>query len=276
MFRFTEDCILGNEDIDAEHRHLFDLLNNLIELAENAYGGDRYTQIKDMLAELDEYADQHFTHEEEYMASICDPELILQRMQHYSFREKVLSFSLMNIDSDEDQQEAIVEMGHYLAKWLYHHIIGSDLLIGKLPPLEEWMLRENPCEFTEEYFTGIELIDREHEALFEIVGKANALVRDWNKDQGLDDVMKLLEELKEYTEFHFADEEEYMRAVKYDGYEAQKRAHDAFIARLEDIDFEKIQEDPQAYLQSLMVFLLGWLINHILHSDKKIPMMDEV
>lgn len=276
MFRFTEDCILGNEDIDAEHRHLFDLLNNLIELAENEYGGDRYTQIKDMLAELDEYADQHFTHEEEYMASICDPELILQRMQHYSFREKVLSFSLMNIDSDEDQQEAIVEMGHYLAKWLYHHIIGSDLLIGKLPPLEEWMLRENPCEFTEEYFTGIELIDREHEALFEIVGKANALVRDWNKDQGLDDIMKLLEELKEYTEFHFADEEEYMRAVKYDGYEAQKRAHDAFIARLEDIDFEKIQEDPQAYLQSLMVFLLGWLINHILHSDKKIPMMEEL
>lgn len=276
MFRFTEDCILGNEDIDAEHRHLFDLLNNLIELAENAYSGDRYTQIKEMLAELDEYADQHFAHEEEYMTSICDPELILQRMQHYAFREKVLSFSLMNIDSDEDQQEAILEMGHYLAKWLYHHIIGSDLLIGKLPPLEEWMLRENPCEFTEEYFTGIELIDREHEALFEIVGKANALVRDWNKDQGLDDIMKLLEELKEYTEFHFADEEEYMRAVKYDGYEAQKRAHDAFIARLEDIDFDKIQEDPQAYLQSLMVFLLGWLINHILHSDKNIPMMDEV
>ena len=39
----------------------------------------------------------------------------------------------------------------FLAKWLYSHILGSDIMIGKLPPLEEWMIKENYfaviCEF---------------------------------------------------------------------------------------------------------------------------------
>ena len=42
-------------------------------------------------------------------------------------------------------------------------------MIGKLPPLEEWMIRDNPCEFTDDYLTGIEIVDLEHQQLFCIV-----------------------------------------------------------------------------------------------------------
>ena len=31
------------------------------------------------------------------------------------------------------------------------------------------------------------------------------------------------------------------------------------------------KKQPQEYMQSLVEFLLGWLINHILYTDKKIP-----
>lgn len=52
----------------------------------------------------------------------------------------------------------------------------------------------------------------------------------------------------------------------------QRRAHESFIDRLENIDMDEVDGDPKVYLESLIEFLLGWLINHILYTDKKIPL----
>lgn len=271
MFNFTDDCLTGIEQIDEEHRRLFELLNKAYQLAVTDYHSDYYQQIKDILTELDRYAEEHFAHEEAYMTQIRDPELILQRSQHVFFREKILAFDFANIDGVEDQQRVLTELVAFLAKWLYRHILSSDIMIGKLPPLEEWMIRENPCEFTEEYLTGIELIDREHESLFRIVERANQLVKSFDGSSGYDKITEILDELKDYTKEHFSDEEEYMESIHYEGLDAQKRAHEAFIDKLENINLKEVEDDPQEYLQELLEFLLGWLINHILYTDKKIP-----
>lgn len=274
MFEFTDDCKTGIEQIDKEHRYLFELLNRVHTLVSTDYQEDYYGNIKEIIAELDNYAEQHFAHEEAYMEQIRDPELILQRSQHDFFREKVLALDFSIIDEPEDQRQLLNDMVNFLAKWLYHHILGSDIMIGKLPPLEEWMLRENPCEFTDDYLIGIDLIDREHEELFRIVGKADQLVKSYNTAIDYDEIMGLLDELKAYTVNHFRDEEEYMEYIHYEGLAAQKRAHEAFIKKLETIDRNEIENNPQEYLQKLLEFLLGWLINHILNTDKKIPAQD--
>ncbi len=271
MIQFTDDCLMGVEQLDEEHRHLFDLLGRGMYMLHNEYSGDQYSAIKALLEELEEYAERHFVHEEQYMEQLRDPELILQRSQHMFFKERILEFLVKNIDDEDRQRDMLEDLINFLARWLYHHIIGSDILIGKLPPLEEWMIRENPCEFTEEYLTGIDVVDREHKILFEIADRANRLVRRGVTHENYDDILRILEELTEYTKSHFADEEEYMRAIGYEGYAAQRRAHEAFIERLEEIDRKEIEDAPQQYMESLIEFLLGWLINHILQSDKKIP-----
>lgn len=271
MFEFTDDCKIGIEQIDEEHKYLFQLLNKAYILVTTEYHNDYYQQLKDILGELDSYAEQHFTHEEDYMTQICDPELILQRSQHAFFRDKIREFDFINIDDEEDQQQVLANLVEFLAKWLYRHILGSDILIGKLPPLEEWMVKENPCEFTDDYLTGIDLIDKEHKELFRIVDKANHLINSYDASSSYDKIISILDGLKDYTKEHFKDEEEYMESIHYDGLAAQKRAHEAFIDKLENIDLEKIEDKPQEYLQELIEFLLGWLINHILHTDKKIP-----
>lgn len=271
MFEFTEDCILGVESIDEEHRHLFDLINQGCELLYNDYKADKYEDIKDLLGELEEYADQHFANEEAYMVEIRDPELILQRSQHMFFREEIREFLLHNIDDEDEQREVLTDIMNFLARWLYHHILSSDILIGKLPPLEEWMVKENPCEFSEEYMTGIDMIDREHKLLFELVENANNLAKSWSENSASDDIIDILKDLREYARSHFSDEEEYMRSINYEGLDAQKRAHDAFIAKLDEIKKEDIENNPREYLATLISFLLGWLVNHILHTDKKIP-----
>ncbi len=63
-----------------------------------------------------------------------------------------------------------------------------------------------------------------------------------------------------------------MEGIQYKELSAQKRAHEAFIDKLENIDLDQIDTNPQEYLQELLEFLLGWLINHILYTDKKIPL----
>ena len=54
--------------------------------------------------------------------------------------------------------------------------------------------------------------------------------------------------------------------------QAQKVAHQAFVDRLNEVNLEAVDGDQEGYLHELIEFLLGWLANHILKMDKKIPM----
>ena len=95
MIEFTSDLEIGIGELDSEHRRLFDLINGGFELLQNQFIIDKYDRVKAMMEELEDYANEHFAHEEAYMESIRDPELIRQRIQHNHFRDKIHVFSVM-------------------------------------------------------------------------------------------------------------------------------------------------------------------------------------
>ncbi len=272
MYLFTDDCIIGMESIDEQHRGLFEIINRTHDLLLEDYREDKYDQIKSLIKELEEYADTHFEHEEAYMRQIDHPELKIQEEQHNHFRMKVNELEVASLDGDGRQDEVIDDILRYLVKWLYKHIIGSDMLIGRLQPLSEWKKQENPYMFGDEYLTGISFVDKEHRELFRIIGEVNDLVKDDFKPDKYDGIVDLLNQLKDYTEYHFKDEEEHMKVVGYDGLEMQKLQHEAFIERLAEVNLEEVDDGQQEYLEELLEFLTGWLINHILKMDKKIPL----
>lgn len=265
MYYFTDDCLLGVEMIDNEHKELFRIINEIQELLNNEMIEDKYHQILEMVERLKEYAEQHFQHEEAYMESIHHLELELQKQQHLIFCEKIDEADARSTGSE--QQEFLEDLLKYLVTWLYRHIIGCDLMIGKLNPPEK---KHAVPAFTEQYLTGISLVDEEHKELFRIIGEVYRVIMEEYLHDKYDEIVRLLEELKDYTKFHFADEENYMQSIQYEGLAAQKRAHDAFVARLEEMNFEHIDEHQQETLEEMMEFLTEWLVNHILHSDKKI------
>ena len=272
MFLFTDDCRIGVEQLDNEHEHLYDLLNEASVWLENEEcEGSKCEKIRELLHKLEEYADLHFAHEEAYMQEINDPQLILQRTQHRIFREHIEQFFLKNIDEEEDQQGALEEIINFLAGWWYHHIIGSDAMIGKLLSQKEWEERDTLFGFSDEYKIGVDIIDHEHKHIFEILERADKLLRSWSENDKLDNFISVFDELIAYSEIHFEDEEAYMQSINYDGYEAQKRVHDAFIAKMEEVDLEKVDGDIRDYMESLIEFSLGWMVNHVLHMDSKIP-----
>ena len=266
MYYFTDDCLIGVEQIDEEHRGLFKLIADVHALLNNELVDDKYDRICDMLARLENYAEEHFKHEEEYMEQINHPELELQKEQHLEFSEKMSEYDTI-IDA-HDQQEVLDDLLTYLLRWLYRHIIGSDLMIGKMITGTEW--KKNTYDFTDKYLTGIELIDAEHKELFRIINEVHDIIADEFVTDKYDDIVRLLEDLRSYTKSHFRDEEEYMESIQYQGLEAQKVAHEMFISRLDAMDLSEIDANQDDTLEELMAFLTEWLVNHILHMDKKI------
>lgn len=269
MFKFTEDCRIGIEQLDNEHEYLFKMLNEAFELLKNEYFADKYGRIYELIERLNNYADTHFQHEEEYMEKLSDPELEMQKRQHFAFRSRMDAFSVANIDGDQNQ--VLSDILEYMTRWLYHHILSSDMMIGKMQPLKEWKEKKDPCAFTEEYYTGIAKVDEDHRRLFEIIGETNNLVKNDFIPDKYDNIVQLLDELTDYTKFHFANEEKYMEEIGYAGLEAQKRAHAGFVAKLEDFELQEYDENQQEILLEMMDFLFNWLSLHILKVDKLIP-----
>ena len=125
-------------------------------------------------------------------------------------------------------------------------------------------------ELKDDYLTGIELIDKEHKKLFEIAEEAyQVLHNDYIADK-YDNMVDILAQLKEYTIMHFEHEEQYMESIGYKKIFSQKVQHQEFIEKLEVVDLNEDDENPEEAIQDILTFLTDWLFNHILHMDKQI------
>mgnify|MGYP003485624235 CR=1 FL=1 len=125
-------------------------------------------------------------------------------------------------------------------------------------------------EFKEEYVTGIESVDAEHRRLFEIADEAYVLSKEEFLVDKYDQVCHILREIKDYALQHFEHEEAYMASINYEGLETQKKTHEMFVDKLNEINLDDLDDNQQQYLIELVDFLLMWLVNHILKMDKKI------
>lgn len=268
MYQFTDDCLTGIEIIDNEHRRLFAMINEGIDMI---HGEDKIVLAvaKDMVVQLKEYAVKHFADEEEIMEKLGDAELERQRREHDQFRAYMDSHDESQL-TEENARQKVEELLLYLAKWLYSHILGSDIMISHNINNSEG----DPFAFTDKFLTGIELVDEEHKILFDIIRQTNDTINEEFVHDKYDRIMEIIDELKDYTVKHFGDEEEYMESIGYEGLEAQKVAHISFVDKLNSINYDNLDDNQQEYLNDLVEYLLNWLSTHILKMDKRIPVKD--
>lgn len=259
-YQFTDDCMIGIPKIDEEHRQLFQLVNELQDILDKADSSQLRTLSVSVLKKLVDYTIKHFSNEEAYMESIHDPELAHQKEEHASFVARINQTDLSGF-SDSALRYALLDLLNYLVHWLFGHILGSDIMIGKF---------QSPFSFTNEYLTGVEQIDTEHRQLFAIIKEANDLIHADLLHDKYDAIMAVLSKLKDYTVKHFQHEEAYMKEIGYPGLVAQQYAHTSFCDKLNEINLDEMDDNQQAYLEELVDFLLNWLIVHILKMDKKI------
>lgn len=125
-------------------------------------------------------------------------------------------------------------------------------------------------KWKEDYLIGVEEIDKQHEKLFEIAGRAYDLLKNDMYIDKYDKIIQILDELKDYAAYHFKSEEEYMLSIGYKRYFSQKVAHDEFIHKIQNIDLNKVDADQNAYLLSILEFIVNWVSEHIILNDKLI------
>jgi hemerythrin len=123
-------------------------------------------------------------------------------------------------------------------------------------------------EMKPEYYVGMEMIDTEHTQLFAYAEEMYQLLhREFMPDK-YDNIAAVLEKLKDYTKYHFADEEAYMESIHYKRLFTQKTQHHYFVQKLEEIDLASIDpENQDEIIADLLDFLTKWLVNHILEVD---------
>lgn len=113
------------DEIDSQHKKLFDLVN---ELYAALYSNKTQQSIKGVLDELVEYTKYHFKKEEELQQSWNYPELPQHKIYHEKLVEQVLQYydAFMN-NKLIDPNELLI----FLKDWLMNHIQKHDRKYGQ-------------------------------------------------------------------------------------------------------------------------------------------------
>ena len=122
----------------------------------------------------------------------------------------------------------------------------------------------------DEYKIGLASVDQQHEKLFELAGEIYDLVKISEDVDKFDQIVAVLQELKDYTVFHFQDEEAYMLEIKWPKFFSHKVLHESFIEKVNSVNITSLDDHQTDYLLEMLGFVLDWLQNHILQVDAEI------
>ena len=119
-------------------------------------------------------------------------------------------------------------------------------------------------EWMEEYSVGVEEVDDDHKRLVEILNRAVHAVGEQKTKQT---VGGILDELIEYTAFHFSHEEVLMEDTKYPVLEHHRAEHERLVQRV--VNFKQGYQESSIDLVAIANFLVEWLIDHIQGEDAR-------
>jgi hemerythrin-like metal-binding protein len=122
-------------------------------------------------------------------------------------------------------------------------------------------------QWSDDLSVGIDLIDEQHQTLIQRINDVSAAAE---AHHILDKIVKTLDFLVDYTNYHFSTEEKHMTANQYPGLEAHQKAHRDLIDTLSDLERDFKEEGATHRLGDAVHALLGnWLIKHIKGVDMK-------
>lgn len=122
MALFTWDNIysVGHDQIDAQHRRLFDIANRFHEAYVNLRGPFVLSEI---FRELVDYTVTHFTDEERLMMAVGYPDFAAHKRHHDKLVGLVQTYRQQLETGVEGIEQRVME---FLKAWLNGHILGTD------------------------------------------------------------------------------------------------------------------------------------------------------
>jgi hemerythrin-like metal-binding protein len=112
---------------------------------------------------------------------------------------------------------------------------------------------------------GNDLIDTQHRMLILLCRKLDIAIKTRESEQT---IMRVMRELKKFTEFHFFSEENLMREIGYPDLDAHAVNHTDLLMQLESA-LVKINHHKE-FPEDVLFFFNKWLTHHVALEDIKI------
>lgn len=122
---------------------------------------------------------------------------------------------------------------------------------------------------------GVMEIDEQHKKLVQLLNQVAGFISFQDDNLDLD---TLIAELIDYATYHFRTEDTYWVSTISNSPFTQRHhaSHERFIQRIAEFKQEIASLDGELWLDKLLSFLVGWLVSHILESDKYMALLSEV
>lgn len=120
-------------------------------------------------------------------------------------------------------------------------------------------------QWSENLSVNIAEIDAQHKKLVELI---NLLHDSMREGKGKDVMGKILNDLTDYTVYHFSTEEKLFEKYAYPESSRHKKEHENLTKQVLEIK-GKFAEGKAVITMEVMNFLKDWLNNHIMQVDKK-------
>lgn len=123
-FRWDDDYSVGIEKIDQQHRHFFEIANQLLDMISKE--SIHKEEFESIILELERYAFYHLETEEQYFAEYKFPDAPIHIAAHDQYRETVRNLVERSRDPQAHIKTLAEECAMFSAKWLIKHIQVMD------------------------------------------------------------------------------------------------------------------------------------------------------
>lgn len=120
-------------------------------------------------------------------------------------------------------------------------------------------------EWSSSFEIGVEWVDSQHRYFISLIQRVQQQLR---MTEDTETILRLLEELQSYMEFHFISEENFAASLGVNGLSLHQERHAELRQELErnSAALRANQYTPEEYIN----FLYEWLLGHTLIEDKKL------
>jgi len=124
LFRWYNKYSVNNEEIDKQHKALFNIFNRLY-----AYCGEDNAEfdLEPLISELVSYTKYHFSAEEQYMRSKGFIDIDQHISEHKIFTDKIMQLHSKSLSNDHEISKELIV---YLYNWIINHVMVEDKKIA--------------------------------------------------------------------------------------------------------------------------------------------------
>lgn len=124
---WSDSYRLGNEQVDTQHYHLFELLSDLIEACMN---GSDTEKLKETLDFMVDYTIQHFRDEENLQLQCNYPDYKRHKQLHEIFKCTIVGL-VEKFEKNGSSADLSNDVNRVIVRWLISHIQREDKKIGE-------------------------------------------------------------------------------------------------------------------------------------------------